>query len=110
MLESPAPDRIGDLLLDDQLVLGIDRDLNVVAHGNMGMRCHRPAVGDGQLYLTFSKSNRIGPVPARIADIVSEQARAFVLTLRPHLQGSPDDGQLCIWAGTDPQAEADFNV
>ncbi len=41
-------DLVGDLLLDDQLVLGIDGDLNVVAYGNMGVRCHRPAVGVGQ--------------------------------------------------------------
>jgi hypothetical protein len=28
---------VGDLLLDDQFVLGIDRDLHVVAHRNMRM-------------------------------------------------------------------------
>src|SRR5215469_3228410 len=36
---------VGDLLLDDQLVLGIDGDLHVVAHRNMGMRRHCSAVG-----------------------------------------------------------------
>jgi hypothetical protein len=38
-------DLVGDLLLDDQLVLGINGHLHVVAHGNMGGRRHRPAVG-----------------------------------------------------------------
>jgi hypothetical protein len=41
-------DLVGDLLLDDQLVLHIDCDLNVVAHGNTRVRCHRSAVGIGQ--------------------------------------------------------------
>jgi hypothetical protein len=34
-----------DLLLDDQLVLGIDGDLHVVTDRNMRMRRHRPAIG-----------------------------------------------------------------
>jgi hypothetical protein len=29
-------------------VLGINRDLNVIAHGNTGARRHRPAVGVGE--------------------------------------------------------------
>jgi hypothetical protein len=41
-------DLVGDLLLDDQLVLHIDRDLSVVAHGNSCVRRHRAAVGIGQ--------------------------------------------------------------
>jgi hypothetical protein len=36
---------VTDLLFDDQLVLGIDRDVNVIAHGNKGVRRHRPTVG-----------------------------------------------------------------
>ena len=39
---------VGDLLLDDQLVLGVDRDLHVVAHRNMRVRRHRSAVGVGE--------------------------------------------------------------
>src|SRR5438270_2029168 len=39
---------VRDLLLDDQLVLGIDGDLHVVAHRNMRMRRHRSAVGVGE--------------------------------------------------------------
>ena len=35
---------VGDLLLDDQLVLRVDGDLHIVADGNMGMRRHRSAV------------------------------------------------------------------
>jgi hypothetical protein len=45
---------VGDLLLDDQLVLGIDRDLNVIAHANTGVRRHRPAVGVGEGDLLLS--------------------------------------------------------
>ena len=39
---------IAHLLLDDQLVLGIDRDLNVVADRDPRVRCHGPAIGMGQ--------------------------------------------------------------
>jgi hypothetical protein len=44
---------VGDLLLHDQLVLGIDCDLNVVAHSNMRVGGHRPAIGIGQRDLVF---------------------------------------------------------
>ena len=47
-------DLVGDLLLDDQLVLGIDRDLHVVAHGNTRVRRHRPAVGVGERDLVLA--------------------------------------------------------
>ena len=39
---------VRDLLLDDQLVFGIDSDLHIVAHRNMRMRRHRSAVGVGK--------------------------------------------------------------
>jgi hypothetical protein len=39
---------IAHRLLDDQLVLGIDRDLNVVADRDPRVRCHGPAIGIGQ--------------------------------------------------------------
>ena len=39
---------VRDLLLDDQLVFGIDSDLHIVAHRNMRMRRHRTAVGVGK--------------------------------------------------------------
>jgi len=52
--QSHVDDLVGDLLLNDQLVLGIDRDLNVVAHGNMGVHRHGPAVRVGQRDLVFS--------------------------------------------------------
>ena len=45
---------VGDLLLDDQLVLGIDGDLHVVAHRNMRMRRHRSAVGVGERDLALA--------------------------------------------------------
>jgi hypothetical protein len=41
-------DLVGDLLLDDQLVFHIDRDLGVLAHGSPNMGRHRAAVGIGQ--------------------------------------------------------------
>jgi hypothetical protein len=40
-------DLVRDLLLDDQLVLGIDRDLHVVPDRNVRVRRHGPAVGVG---------------------------------------------------------------
>ena len=36
------------MLLDDQLVLGVERDLGVVAHADFRVRGHRPAVRVGQ--------------------------------------------------------------
>ena len=36
-----------NLLLDDQLVLGVDRDLNAVVQANTGVHRHRPAIGVG---------------------------------------------------------------
>jgi hypothetical protein len=46
---------VGDLLLDDQLVLGIDGDVHVVAHRNMRMRRHRAAVGVGERDLALPR-------------------------------------------------------
>ena len=51
---------IGDLLLDDQLVLRVDGDLHVVADRNMGMRRHRAAVGIGERDLALA-----GPIQLR---------------------------------------------
>ena len=47
-------DLIGHRLLDDQLVFGVDSDLNVVADGDLGMGGHRPAVRIGQRHLSFA--------------------------------------------------------
>ena len=58
--QTHVDDLVGDLLLDDQLVLGIDRNLHIVAHGNTRVRRHRPAVGIGQRDLVLS-----GPVQFR---------------------------------------------
>jgi hypothetical protein len=41
-------DLVGDLLLDDQLLLGIHRNLHVVADSNVRVRRHGPAVRVGQ--------------------------------------------------------------
>ena len=46
---------VRDLLLDDQLVLGINGDLHVVAHRNMRMRRHRSAVGVGERDLALAR-------------------------------------------------------
>ena len=51
---------IGDLLLDDQLVLRIDGDLHVVADRNVRMRRHRSAVGIGERDLALT-----GPIQFR---------------------------------------------
>ena len=45
---------VGNLLLDDQLVLRIDCDLGVVADGNPRVRRHRPTVGIGQRDLVLA--------------------------------------------------------
>jgi len=47
-------DLVADLLLHDQFVLGIDRDLHVVAHRNTRVRRHRAAVGIGQRDLVLA--------------------------------------------------------
>jgi hypothetical protein len=47
---------VGDLLLNDQLVLGIDRDLHVVADRHMRVRRQRAAVGIGQRDLVLPGS------------------------------------------------------
>jgi hypothetical protein len=46
---------VGDLLLDDQLVLGIDGDLHIIAHRDMRMRRHRSAIGVGERDLTLPR-------------------------------------------------------
>ena len=53
-------DLVGHRLLDDQLVLGVDRDLNVVADAGLGMRGHGAAVGIGQRDLSL-----VGPLELR---------------------------------------------
>ena len=42
------------LLLDDQLVLYVNRELDIVAHADPGVPCHGPAVGIGQGYLVVT--------------------------------------------------------
>jgi hypothetical protein len=51
---------VGDLLLDNEFVLGIHRDLNVVAHGNPCVCRHRPAVGVGEGDLVLSSLIQTG--------------------------------------------------
>jgi hypothetical protein len=55
-----APGLVRDLLLRNQLVVGIHRNLHVVANGNMRVGCHRPAVGVSQRDLILS-----GPIRLR---------------------------------------------
>src|ERR1700735_5252346 len=60
---------VGHFLFDDQLVLGVDRDLNVVADGDTRVRRHGPAVGIGQRYLVFARVVELvqhGVVPAAL--------------------------------------------
>ena len=47
---------VGHFLFDDQLVLGVDRDLNVVADSDARVRRHGAAVGIGQGYLVFARA------------------------------------------------------
>ena len=49
-------DLVGHRLLDDQLVLGVDGDLDVVADADLGMRGHGAAVGIGQRDLVLAGS------------------------------------------------------
>ncbi len=56
-LQQPhVDDLVGHFLLDDQLVLGVDRDLDVVADGDLRVRRHGAAVGIGQRYLVFARA------------------------------------------------------
>ena len=55
--QAHVDDLVGHRLLDDHLVLGVDRDLGVVAHCYLRMRRHGAAVGIGQRDLV-----RAGPV------------------------------------------------
>jgi hypothetical protein len=52
-----ADDRVGDSLLNDHLVLRVDRDLRVLTCGDPCMRSHGGAVGIGQRDLVLA-----GPV------------------------------------------------
>jgi hypothetical protein len=56
-------DLVGDLLLDDQLVFHIDRDLGVLAHGSPNMGRHRAAVG------TVNEICRLARKVAGLADV-----------------------------------------
>jgi hypothetical protein len=53
---------VGDLLLNDQLMLRINGNLNVVADANTGMRRHRSAVGISQRDLAPVPPANLGPV------------------------------------------------
>ena len=46
---------VRDLLLHDQLVLGVHRCLDVVADGNVRVRRHRPAVGVSERDLILTR-------------------------------------------------------
>src|SRR3954454_19290738 len=51
---------IADILLDEQLVLGINRDLDVVAHGDTGMCRHGAAIGVSERDLVLASSVQFG--------------------------------------------------
>ena len=54
-LQQPhVDDLVGHFLIDDQLVLGVDRDLDVVADSDARVGRHGAAVGIGQRYLVFA--------------------------------------------------------
>ena len=53
-------DLVGHRLLDNQLVLGVDRHLHVVADADLRMRGHCAAVGIGQRYLVLAGSFELG--------------------------------------------------
>src|SRR5471030_3349072 len=56
-LQQPhVDDLVGHFLVDDQLVLGVDGDLDVVADSDLGVRRHGAAVGIGQRYLVFARA------------------------------------------------------
>src|SRR3954471_11699381 len=59
-VSKPSDNLIADILLDEQLVLGINRDLDVVAHGDTGMCRHGAAVGVSQRNLVLASSVQFG--------------------------------------------------
>ena len=54
--QAHVDDLVRHFLFDDQLVLRINRDLNVVADGDAGVRRHGAAVGIGEGYLVFARA------------------------------------------------------
>ena len=74
--QAHVDDLIGHLLLDDHLVLRVDRDLHVVADGDPRMRRHRAAVGIGQRDLVLA-----GPVKLRQHRLVTAALLAQGLDL-----------------------------
>src|SRR4051812_6624385 len=59
-VSKPSDNLIADILLDEQLVLGINRDLDVVAHGDTGMCRHGAAVGVSERDLVLASSVQFG--------------------------------------------------
>jgi hypothetical protein len=55
------------MLLDDELVLGIDRHLRIVADGRLAMRHHRARVGIGKRDLALAAGLQL--VQHRLADL-----------------------------------------
>ena len=58
--QSHVDDLVGHRLLDDHLVLRVDRDLRVVAHADLRMRGHGAAVGIGQRDLVLAGPVKLG--------------------------------------------------
>src|ERR1700732_92106 len=54
--QAHVDDLVSDFLLDDQLILGVDRELRVVTDRDSGMTGHRPAIAIGQRYLALASS------------------------------------------------------
>jgi hypothetical protein len=50
--------RVCHILLDDQLVPGIDRDLCVIAHADLGLGRHAARIGIGERHLAFALATR----------------------------------------------------
>jgi hypothetical protein len=69
-------------LLDDQLVLGVDRDLNVVADAGLRMRGHRAAVGIGERDLVLAGSVELGQHRLVTAALLAERRDLLGQVLR----------------------------
>ena len=54
--QAHVDDLVRHFLFDDQLVLRVDRELNVVADSDAGVRRHGAAVGIGQRYLVLARA------------------------------------------------------
>ena len=87
--QAHVDDLIGHGLLDDHLVLRVDRDLDVVADGDLRMGGHRPAVGIGQRYLALAASLQFRQHRLVAAALLAQRRDLLGEVVRPRAAARP---------------------